>query len=150
MFDDTHHSLVATLPSGPPPPVASVGTPTELRGYISAIYTCSFFHLFDEEKQPELGERLAVLLDPRPGSIIFGSHLGMPAKGHPPDIFKQIFCHSPESWTQLWEEQIFEKGQVRVNAVLEERDAGIKRRDKVVPVEEGTKSHWFFWSVERL
>ena len=59
MFDDAHLSLAAPVPSGPPPPVGSVNSLTELRGHVSAICVLSIFHLFDEEEQLELGKRLA-------------------------------------------------------------------------------------------
>lgn len=71
MFDDAHLSPTTPTPSGPPPPVGSVNSLTELRGHVSAITTSSFFHLFGEEKQFEVCKRLAALLDPRPGSIIW-------------------------------------------------------------------------------
>ena len=149
-FDDAHLSLTAPVPSGPPPPVASVNTLTELREHISAIHASSFFHIFNEEKQFELCKRLGALLDPRPGSIIFGSHSGMPVKGERSGTFRKAFSHSPESWTQVWEEQIFEKGQVKVNTVLEELNIALERRERAVPDQEGTKAYWLFWSVERL
>ena len=149
-FDDAHLSLTAAIRSGPPPPVASVDTLTELRGHISVIHASSLFHLFDEEKQFELAKRLAALLDPRPGSTIFGSHGAMPVKGYREGKFRRMFCHSPESWTQLWEEQIFEKGQVKVNTVLKEVDMAAERLWKGIPVEEGTKFYFLAWSVERL
>ena len=149
-FDDAHLSLTAPILFGPPPPVASVNTLTELRGRISAIYATAFFHLFDEEKQLELGKRLATLLDPRPGSIVFGSHVGLPVKGQRQGVRSLMFCHSPESWTQMWEEQIFEKGQVKVNTVLKERNTATGRLEQAAPVEAGTKSYHLSWSVERL
>ena len=121
---------------------------TELRGHISAIYASSFFHLFDEEKQFELGKRLAGLLDPRPGSTIFGSHTAAPVKGKYSDPFMAIFRHSPESWTQMWEEQIFEKGQVKVNTVLKE--LSVNADGKMLPAGGETSVYWLSWSVERL
>ncbi|KAF9649469.1 hypothetical protein BDM02DRAFT_1817741 [Thelephora ganbajun] len=144
-FDDAHLSPTAPVPPGPPPSVASVNTLTELRGHISAIHASSFFHLFNEEKQFELGKRLAALLDPRPGSIIFGAHAGMPVKGQPGRIYAKMFCHSPESWTQMWEEQIFKKGQVTVTTVLRE----IRVVDESMEI-EGIKFYFLAWSVERL
>ena len=134
--------------SGPPPPVGSVNTLTELRGHVSAIFASALFQLFGEEKQFELGKRLAGLLDSRPGSIIFGSHTGGLVKGQRLDPFGKTFCHSPETWTQMWEEQIFEKGQVKVNTVLKELD--VNARGMVVPTGEGTKFYWLSWSVERM
>ena len=148
-FDDSHLSLAAPVASGPPPPVASVNSLTELRGHISAIHASSLFHLFGEEKQFELGKRLAALLDPHPGSIIFGSHGSMPVKGQRPGTFRNMFCHSPESWIQMWEEQIFEKGQVKANAILGQLNVVVES-EGAPPVEGGTKFYWLAWSVERL
>jgi hypothetical protein len=107
-----------------------VNTLTELRGHISVIHASALFHLFGEEKQFELGKRLAALLDPRPGSIIFGSHGAMPVKGQSQSFFLKMFCHSPESWTQMWEEQIFEKGQVKVNTVLMDMTAIVEKLER--------------------
>ena len=148
-FDDAHLSLTALVPSGPPP-VASVSTLTELRGRISVILASSIFHLFNEEKQSELCKRLAALLDLRPGSIIFGSHVTKPVKGQRLSSIGMAFCHSPESWTKMWEEQIFEKGQVKVSTLLKELDVIAKGREIAVPGEEERTSRWLFWSVERL
>ena len=149
-FDDAHLSLTAPILSGSLPPVASVNILTELRGRISVIHASALFHLFSEEKQFELGKRLAALLDPRPGSVIFGSHGGMPVKGQRQPFFVEMFCHSPESWTQMWEEQIFEKGQVKVNVVLKDMTMLAKGFEKCVSVEEGAMYYWLVWSVERL
>ena len=146
--DDTHISPTAPVPHGPPPPVGSVKSLTELRGHISAIYASAFFHLFNEEKQLEVGKRLASLLDHRPGSIIFGSHGAKPVKGQRGEIFPNMFCHSPESWTQMWEEQIFEKGQVKVNTDLKGVD--VSAEGSAVLVGGGAHSYWLTWSVERL
>lgn len=54
-----------------------VDSPLEIyRGRATHIYTGLFFHLFDEPMQKEVARRLAVLLMPQPGSILFGSHAG--------------------------------------------------------------------------
>ena len=148
-FDDAHLSLTAPVSSGPPLPVASVNTLTELRGHISVIHASALFHLFNEEKQFELCKRLAALLDPRPGSIIFGSHGGMPMKGQY-RVFFPMFCHSPESWTQMWEEQIFEKGQVKVNTVPRDITTAVEKLEGADQIEEGVKFYLLDWSVERL
>jgi len=149
-FDDAHISLTSPKLPGPPPSVASVDTLTELRGHISVIHASTLFHLFNEEAQFELGKRLAALLDLRPGSIIFGSHGGMPVKGQRQEFFIKMFCHSPESWTQMWEEQIFEKGQVKVNTTLTDMTAVLKKAETEVPSVEGAKFYLLDWSVERL
>ena len=148
VFDDAHLSPTALAPSGPPPSVGSVNSLTELRGHISTIYASFLFHLFNEEKQFELGKRLAGLLDPRPGSIIFGSHSAGPVKGQRSDPFTKMFCHSPESWTQMWEEEIFEKGEVQVSTILKE--LGVTAEGRVLPAGGEANLYWLAWSVERL
>lgn len=148
-FDDAHLCLTAPVSPGSQPSVASVNTLSELRGHISVIHASSFFHLFDEEKQFELAKRVGSLLDTRPGSIIFGSHAGLRYKGQRPGIIKS-FSHSPQSWTELWEEQIFEKGQVKVTTTMVEVDIAAEKLGRVLPIAVGTKPDWLFWSVERL
>ena len=149
-FDDAHLCPAAPIPPNPPSSLESVTTLTELRGYISAIHASALFHLFDEEKQFELAKRIGSLLDPRPGSIIFGSQAGMPVKSHRQGDFTRRFCHSPESWTQMWEEQVFEKGQVKVTAILHETNMAVERLERAVPIPEEAKFYVLFWSVERL
>lgn len=51
-----------------------------------------------------------------------------------------MVCHSPESWRELWDGQIFEKGTVRVDAVVRESE----RKDL------GRKLYMMDWSVTRL
>lgn len=148
-FNDAHLCPTAPVLPDPPPSVASVNTLTELRGHISVIHASSFFHLFNEEEQFELAKRIGSLLDVRPGSIIFGSHAGLPYKGQRQGFIKS-FSHSPQSWTELWEEQIFEKGQVKVTTTMVEVDIVAEKLDRVLPTVVGTKPDWLFWSVERL
>ena len=151
-FDDAHLCPTAPIPPDPPYSVASVNTLTELLGHISVIYASSLFHLFNEEKQFELAKRFVALLDRRPGSIIFGSHIGMPVKGQRNGVFPKMFCHSPESWTKMWEEEVFESGQVKVATVLVEMNMVAEKLGlgKGLPVEEGAIFYGLVWSVERL
>ena len=150
-FDDAHLCPIVPIPPGPPPPVASVNTLTELLGQVSVIHASSLFHLFSEEKQSELAKRLGVLLDRRSGSIIFGSHGCMPVKGQRSGVFPRMFCHSPESWTKMWEEDIFERGQVKVSTTMIEMSQAAERLGlgRGLPVEEGG-IYGLVWSVERL
>ena len=147
-FDDAHLCPTALVPLGPPPPMASVKTLTELRGHISVIHASSFFHLFNEDKQFELAKRVASLLDPSPGSIIFGVHGGTPVKGARKLFNVEGFRHSPESWTELWEEQIFKEGQVKVTTSLVEMGGDVETFGTALP--QGEKRWWLFWSVVRL
>jgi hypothetical protein len=68
-----------------------------------------------------LAKQLATLLSPQPGCIIFGSHGGLPVKGvRTSSAGRNMFCHSPESWTELWDGVIFKKGTVNVEATIVE------------------------------
>jgi len=128
-FDPKHLDTV--------PPLASVHEPTDspegsaldlcsltslnpLQGRVFAIHASSFFHLFSEERQLYVARALAGLLSPEPGSVIFGLHVGNPEKGFitSPGIDRPMFCHCPESWAQLWDGIVFEKGVVDVKAKL--------------------------------
>lgn len=118
---------------------------TPLQGHISAIHASSFFHLFDRETQVELAKRLASLLSPEPGSVIFGGHRGSPdATGTNNLMGFAMWCHNPESWREIWDGQVFRKGTVRVDAVVEDA----KRTD--ISADDGSKLYWLDWSVTRL
>ncbi|KAF7791668.1 hypothetical protein EIP86_002691 [Pleurotus ostreatoroseus] len=108
-------------PAGPPPALNNLTSLTPLNGHLSAIHASAFFHLFSEEKQLEVARLLAPLLSPEPGSIVFGGHLGATQYGV--QEWKNshgihMFCHSPESWKEVWETKVFKPGQVRVDAFL--------------------------------
>jgi hypothetical protein len=109
---------------------------------VSAIHASFFFHLFREEGQLHVARALAGLLSPEPGSVIFGLHAGKTEKGFVPSSTNQdhfMFCHSPESWVQLWDGLVFEKGVVNVQA-------------KLVPMKEPNAKivTGLAWSVTRL
>jgi len=116
---------------------------------VSAIHASAFFHLFDEPQQLELARAVAGLLSPEPGSFIFGEHGGKPVKGYrteapPRPTGDYQFCHSPESWTELWDGVVFKKGTVKVETNLME----IERKD--LKAKEGAKFWVLIWSVTRL
>lgn len=113
-------ALSDTTPSTPAPFLADLRSLNPLRGKVSAIFAGAFFHLFDDEKQRQIALRLAALLSPEKGSVIFGEHGGLPVKGFRPEpTFRpgddsaervrkvRVFCHSPESWREMWMEQVF-------------------------------------------
>jgi len=91
------------------PPLNTLTSLIPLQGKISAIHMSSFFHLFPEDLQLQLAKIVSSLLSPEKGSIIFGQHVGMPVKGFKDEFKAQVkmFCHSPESWTQMWVEDVF-------------------------------------------
>ena len=152
-FDDAFLALgpiATTAPTTPPPELASLKTLTPLHGRLSAIHASAFFHLFSEEKQLELARRLAALLSPEPGSVIMGMHGARPEKGLRVEAVRanshgiRMFCHSPESWAELWERDVFGEGQVKVEARLVE-----VVRDDLLAV-EAAKFYFMLWSVTRL
>jgi hypothetical protein len=55
--------------------------------------------------------------------MIFGLHIAVTEKkGFEPSIMHdrdtRMWCHSPESWTELWDGHVFEKGAVEVQTKL--------------------------------
>ena len=109
------------LPEGSALDLGSLTSLNPLHGRVSALHASSFFHLFSEARQLHIARALAGLLSPEPGSVIFGLHVGKADKGFISYTVyedRQMFCHSPESWAQLWDGVVFEKGAVDVKAKL--------------------------------
>ena len=156
VFDSKHLDVVpplafaheSTRPSEDPiPDLRSLTSLNALHGRVFAIHASSFFHLFDQEKQLYLAHALAGLLSPEPGSVIFGMHLGNPEKGFIASMEGgdyQIFCHSPESWTQLWDGLVFGRGMVNVQAKLVE----VEMKEPDMPQTRTVAV--LVWSVTRL
>ena len=130
----------------PRPNLKSLMSLTPLQGHVSVIYAGSFFHLFDEAEQLRIALKLRSLLSPLPGSIIFGAHIGALVEGTStyPKCGPKGFCHSPGSWKDLWEGQVFEKGEIRVDTQAVE--AIYKKHEKV----EAEEAYWLYWSITRL
>ncbi|KAJ7454164.1 hypothetical protein FB451DRAFT_1100012 [Mycena latifolia] len=132
-------------PQVPAPPLASLTHLTQLRGHVAAIHVSAVFHLFSEPQQLRLVRALAGLLSPLPGSMILGFQVGRRTKGIREEMpvlndGNHMFCHSPDSWVQMWGE-VFPEGTVKVDAHLElglEMPAG----------EENTG--FMVWSVTRV
>ncbi|KJA22934.1 hypothetical protein HYPSUDRAFT_40436 [Hypholoma sublateritium FD-334 SS-4] len=147
----------------PTTPLKDLRSLSALQGKASAIFAGAFFHLFNEERQLELAHRLASLLSPEKGSVIFGQHGAMPVKGlrmqgpvikdeKAPKV--QMFCHSPDSWKQMWIDNVFGgvdgKGseRIQVDADLIE----VERKDlKDLSLEIADRRFWLLnWCVIRL
>ena len=154
-FDPAHLAVAPPLtaaeaPTTPAPPLVGLTSLNPLRGRVSAIHASAFFHLFEEEQQLHLARALAGLLSPEPGSLILGAHGGRPVKGLRVEMFRPnshgvtMFCHSPESWVEMWE-TVFGKGTVKVEASLTE----VERKDLIHLTEE-TRFYLLVWSVTRL
>ncbi|KAI6147376.1 hypothetical protein BKA82DRAFT_4153012 [Pisolithus tinctorius] len=108
----------------PLPDLSRLMTLNSLRGHCSVINASAFFSCFSEEQQLHVARGLAGLLSPVPGSLITGIQPGATVKGTRPHsclgVGYDIFCHSPESWTELWDGTVFAKGEVKVIARLKE------------------------------
>ncbi|KAJ3710936.1 hypothetical protein C8R42DRAFT_596483 [Lentinula raphanica] len=131
------------------PPLKSLTSLNPLRGYLSACYCGNLFHLFDEDAQRQLAKALAGLLSPEPGSMIFGAHLALAKKGmmKTTGIDGFMFCHSPDSWKELWQ-SIFGKDAVEVTAEL--RVYPLKIADTIgVAAGDDTPVIYMDWSVLR-
>ena len=156
VFDSKHLDVVPPLASAhertepsedPNPDLRSLTSLNALRGRVFAIHASCFFHLFGQEKQLYLAHALAGLLSPEPGSIIFGMHVGNPEKGFIGSTERgdfQMFCHSPESWTLLWDGLVFGKGMVNVQAKLVQ----VERKEPDMPQTRTVAI--LVWSVTRL
>ncbi|KIJ16042.1 hypothetical protein PAXINDRAFT_99023 [Paxillus involutus ATCC 200175] len=130
------------VPDSPEPELKTLTSLNPLHGRISVIHASNFFHLFSESKQLHLARALAGLLSPEPGSIICGGNWGLPEKG--PMVERlfggtmELFCHSPQTWTEMWDGMVFPKGSVELDNHLIEVDM------------EGYKFWYLLWSVKRL
>jgi hypothetical protein len=175
VFDDSFCSLnppdnkiPAQLPESCPedPPKDLYG----LHGRATCLYAGSLFHLFDQETQLSLARRLASLLSiptrtagGRPVSaLIFGRHVGRTEAGLMNDRPGSRFAHSAESWTKLWEEDVFgpkEDGKVdsngdgtlRIRVMAKPLDWGAERRRierEISRMVRSEKTIFLQWSVE--
>ncbi|KAJ3754831.1 hypothetical protein EV360DRAFT_50895 [Lentinula raphanica] len=128
-------SLFSLTPNSYPEPQSL----NPLRGYLSAIHTSAFFHLFDQAEQILIAKKLASILSPLPGSIIFGSQIGadVPMEGVRNGSGTLFYRHSPDSWKEMWEKEVFggKANMIRV-------EAGISR--------DSERRETIWWTVTRL
>ncbi|KAI0053446.1 hypothetical protein FA95DRAFT_1481572 [Auriscalpium vulgare] len=165
-FSPSHLEIVppfnnASPPTTPVPDLKTLTSLNPLRGHVSAIHASAFFHLFQEAEQLTLARALAALLSPETGSMLFGEHAGLPLKGARRSLIGlgDRFTHSPESWADLWDGEVFEKGTVRVETELRKMEqdslnsaiAAVHGEERAKAMEtEGFKFYWLTWSVTRL
>ncbi|KAF5359218.1 hypothetical protein D9756_003136 [Leucocoprinus leucothites] len=130
-----------------PADLRALASLTPLQGHVSAINASLFFHLFNEEQQLFLAKQVATLLSTESGSVIFGVHSGQAEKGANTEVMVtqggHMFSHSPGSWKNLWECQVFKPGSVKVEAEL-------AHRPRPLSYGAGLISNWLVWSVTRL
>ncbi|KAF5367047.1 hypothetical protein D9758_004050 [Tetrapyrgos nigripes] len=113
---------------------------TPLQGHCSIIHASALFHLFDEDRQQVLGERLGSLLSPLPGSVIFGVHRALvDGAGVVTNMRNEkVYFHSVESWKKLWDGGVFPSGAVKVQG------------DLVPRMRDGQQQWMIRWSVTRV
>jgi len=155
-FNPEHLEIVPPLPTAnipietaPALDLRSLTSLNPLHGRVSAINASFFFHHFNEEKQLYLARALAGLLSPEPGSIIFGLHAGLPQRGFTSpgaSAGHRLFCHSPVTWAQLWDGEVFEKGVVNVQTKLLQVVKNFKSRGDQVPAQAAML---MIWSITR-
>lgn len=145
-FDPEFLSIIAPSYDVSPAPaidLSSLKSLNPLHGRISVINAIAFFHLFNEEKQLHVARALAGLLSAQPGSVICGFDTGALEKGIVTSNFRgveyQTFSHSPETWSSLWDGEVFEKGTVKVQTEWAELVIGVDKRHLMM-----------MWSVTRL
>lgn len=138
-------------PSTPRPDLKTLTSLNPLHGHASAIHSASFFHLFNEAEQATAARALASLLSPEPGSVIFGHHIGNEVAGPRTKANSRgqyPYDHSPESWKELWDGVVFEKGKVEVWCLLHElTGSGI---DTKSIFNDDRKISILIWCVKRL
>ncbi|KAG9105231.1 hypothetical protein FRC07_009470 [Ceratobasidium sp. 392] len=98
------------------PVLSELKSLTELLGRVSIIHASSFFHLFSEggaEDQMKVARSCVSLLTGLPGTTIFGGHIAAPKPGlyQRPRSDNAMFCHSPESWEEMWKEALKSTGR---------------------------------------
>jgi len=159
IFDPNHLKVVppvvtsahgSTLgdPSVPAPDLRSLTSLNPLHGRAFAIHTSNFFHLFGEEEQLHVARAFAGLLSQEPGSVIFGVQGSAAEKGFSASALgdHRLWLHSPESWTELWDGIVFEKGVVNVQTKLVQLGKEYSEPDGP----QHTSFTMLVWSVTRL
>ncbi|KAI0311427.1 hypothetical protein OF83DRAFT_1151055 [Amylostereum chailletii] len=117
-------SLPLSIPS--PPALSTLTSLNPLKGHVSALFTGAFFHLFTYPQQTALAHTLASLLAGHPGALLFGVQGGRPARElwKPTGSAREMHCHSPESWRQMWEGAFAGRAEVEVRARLRKEGGG--------------------------
>ncbi|KAJ7050168.1 hypothetical protein C8F01DRAFT_563389 [Mycena amicta] len=144
ILDERFFSISATEPELLPA-LGSLTTLTPLKGKLSVIHASALLHLFDEQTQAAIARIFASLLSPLPGSMIFGAHIGNKhgtgQYARMPYFAGFMFCHSPETWQEMWV-KIFGEGVVRVEVVLNEY--------RTLEESTGQGDGWLNWCVTRV
>ncbi|GJJ14392.1 hypothetical protein Clacol_008656 [Clathrus columnatus] len=106
--------------------VSEITTLVQLIGRVKYLYVGAVFHLFDENTQLAIAQRLARLVSREEGVVIFGRHQGseIPTLLHD-HLGRKRFGHNPESWRKMWQDaftqtdgEAYIRSHVIVNAEL--------------------------------
>ncbi|KLO20709.1 hypothetical protein SCHPADRAFT_897966 [Schizopora paradoxa] len=138
-------------PETPRPLLSCLTSLNPLQGHVSVIHTAAFFHLFNKEEQIQAARKLASLLSPEPGSMIFGAHSSQPADGqreYTNARGKRIYAFSPEQWEELWNGEIFKKGSVEVKSEIVERD--LRMVGPMPALRDRKRAFAMWWCIKRL
>ncbi|KAI1787643.1 hypothetical protein LXA43DRAFT_702318 [Ganoderma leucocontextum] len=120
------HLPMYTVPTEPVPSLTGLTSLNPLRGHVSAVYMGKFLHVFDEAGQAHIAKALAGLLSPEPGSILFGVQGALEERGPftPAGSDWTMFCHSPESLGNLFEDVFGGPGAIKFESRVVEEPGG--------------------------
>jgi 2-polyprenyl-3-methyl-5-hydroxy-6-metoxy-1,4-benzoquinol methylase len=76
----------------------------DVKGNVDIVYTGSFFHLWGLEKQKEVSRAVALLLRPKPGSMILGRQIGAVTAVEKTSDYGTMFRHNVDSFKKLWKD----------------------------------------------
>ncbi|KAI0699603.1 hypothetical protein C8T65DRAFT_659149 [Cerioporus squamosus] len=109
-----------TQPNALPPALSTLKSLNPLHGQVSVISACFVFDQLSALQQLQLARGLAGLLSAEPGSLIIGVNRTLLEQGRRrPDDEPGALYDSPESWSDLWDGQLFQKGTVKVETKLQ-------------------------------
>lgn len=102
LFSDREHFQGTMIPGD----VSSPDFLSDYHGKVDIVYLGSFLHLFNEAQQRVVIDRLNLLLSPRPGSMVFGRHLGAEVGGpfRMESIGWDLYRHSHETLENLFQQ----------------------------------------------
>jgi len=104
---------------------------TLLYNQVTCIHAGDIFHRLSEPEQRGLAKRLGGLLCGMGGCVIFGQQPGMTRPGPKVDGGVEIYCHSPESWKDIWDGWVFNEGSVKCSTHLVEIETVAKEKGNV-------------------
>ncbi|RPD58758.1 hypothetical protein L227DRAFT_176047 [Lentinus tigrinus ALCF2SS1-6] len=128
----------------PSPTLSTLTSLNALHGQVSVVSTCFVFDQLNASQQLQLARGIAGLLSAESGSMVIGVHRVSPPSGSSAESHRDdsggMFYHSPESWSDLWDGQLFQKGTVKVETILvESQELGMSGDGQVME-----------WTIVRL